>query len=55
MRQFLIRLWREEEAQDLTEYSLLLVLLVLAAVGSLSELATAINGVLLNVAGSLNP
>ena len=45
MLQLMQRAWREEEGQDLTEYALLLVLLSLAAVASLSALATAINGV----------
>ncbi len=45
MKHHLVRLWKEEEGQDLTEYALLLVLLSLAAVGSLSALATAINNV----------
>ena len=45
MKNLLMRLWKEQEGQDLTEYALLLVLLSLAAVGSLSGLATAINGV----------
>jgi pilus assembly protein Flp/PilA len=54
MRQLLIRLWRDEEGQDLTEYALLLVLLTLAAVGSLGTLANAINGVFLNVASNLS-
>ena len=45
MKILFTRLWKEEEGQDLTEYALLLVLLSLAAVGSLSALATAINGV----------
>jgi Flp pilus assembly pilin Flp len=40
-----VRLWKEEEGQDLTEYALLLVLLSLAAIGSLSALAVAINNV----------
>ena len=53
MKQLLIRLWREEEAQDLTEYALLLVLLTLAAVGSLNSLATAINGVFAAVSTNL--
>ena len=35
MKQLLLRLWKEEEGQDLTEYALLLVLLTLAAIGSL--------------------
>lgn len=54
MKQLLARLWKEEEAQDLTEYALLLVLLTLAAVGSLSTLAIAINGVFGSVATNLN-
>ena len=45
MKNLLRRLWHEEEGQDLTEYALLLVLLTLAAVGSLSALASAVNGV----------
>jgi Flp pilus assembly pilin Flp len=53
MRALLRRLWFEEEGQDLTEYALLLVLLVLAAVTSLTALATAINGVFANVSTNL--
>jgi len=34
MSQLLLRLWREEEGQDLTEYALLLVLLSLAAIAT---------------------
>ena len=37
MKKHMLRLWNEEEGQDLTEYALLLVLLSLAAVGA-SEL-----------------
>ena len=54
MRNLVTRLWHEEEAQDLTEYALLLVLLSLAAIGSLSTIATAINGVFANAAANLN-
>jgi pilus assembly protein Flp/PilA len=45
MKSIVLRLWKDQEGQDLTEYALLLVLLSLAAVGSLSALATAINSV----------
>ena len=45
MKKTLLRLWKEEEGQDLVEYALLLVLLSLAAIASLGTLATAINGV----------
>jgi Flp pilus assembly pilin Flp len=54
MSKLLARLWHDEEGQDLTEYALLLVLLTLAAIGSLSGLAVAINGVFVNAAGNLN-
>ena len=54
MKNILVRLWQEEEGQDLTEYALLLVLLSLAAIGALGTLATAINGVFTNAATNLN-
>jgi pilus assembly protein Flp/PilA len=54
MKNLMIRLWKEEEGQDLTEYALLLVLLSLAAIGALGTLAKAINGVFTNAAGNLN-
>lgn len=54
MKQLLARLWKEEEGQDLTEYALLLVLLTLAAIGSLSALSTAINSVFSNTAANLS-
>jgi pilus assembly protein Flp/PilA len=54
MKNILVRLWKEEEGQDLTEYALLLVLLSLAAIGALGTLAAAINGVFTNAAGNLN-
>jgi pilus assembly protein Flp/PilA len=53
MQKLLMRLWKEEQGQDLTEYALLLVLLSLAAVGALGTLATAINGTFTNAAGNL--
>jgi pilus assembly protein Flp/PilA len=53
MKSVLVRLWREEEGQDLTEYALLLVLLSLAAVASLGALADAINGVFSKASANL--
>jgi Flp pilus assembly pilin Flp len=47
------RLWNDERGQDLTEYALLLVLLTLAAIGALTPLANAINGVFKNAQSSL--
>ena len=53
MKNILVRLWKEEEGQDLTEYALLLVLLSLAAIGSIGGLATAINNTFSNAAANL--
>ena len=53
MKNLMTRLWKEEEGQDLTEYALLLVLLSLAAIGSLGTLASAINSVFSQAATNL--
>ena len=53
MKNLMMRLWKEEEGQDLTEYALLLVLLSLAAVGSIGGLATAINGTFAKASANL--
>jgi pilus assembly protein Flp/PilA len=53
MKNLMIRLWKEEEGQDLTEYALLLVLLSLAAIGTLGVLASAINSVFSTAATNL--
>ena len=54
MENFLVRLWREQEGQDLTEYALLLVLLSLAAIATLGTLASAINSVFNQAASNLS-
>ncbi len=53
MKLLMKRLWQEERGQDLTEYALLLVLLSLAAVTFLDDLATGINNVFSNGAANL--
>ncbi len=53
MKGIVKRLWVEEEGQDLTEYALLLVLVALAAIGSLGTLASAINNVFSQAATNL--
>jgi len=53
MKNVLMRFWKEEEGQDLTEYALLLVLIALAAIASIGGLATAIEKVFNNAATSL--
>ena len=54
MRTLLLRLWREEAGQDLTEYALLMVLIALAAVASMKTLANAISNVYSNAALNLD-
>jgi Flp pilus assembly pilin Flp len=48
-----MRLWKEEKGQDLTEYALLLVLIVLAAIASMKTLASNISGVFSTASASL--
>ncbi len=43
MRELLLRLWKEEESQDLVEYALLLFLVALGAIVGMGKLATAVN------------
>ena len=53
MKNLFVRLWKEEEGQDLTEYGLLLVLIALAAIATMKTLASAISNVFQNASGSL--
>jgi pilus assembly protein Flp/PilA len=53
MKNFMVRLWKEEEGQDLTEYALLLVLIALAAITVMSNLGSAINVVFSKGASTL--
>jgi Flp pilus assembly pilin Flp len=48
------RLWCEEEGQDLTEYTLLLVLVALAAITSMKTLANAVKTVFSTAATNLS-
>jgi len=54
MRKHLMKLWKEEEGQDLTEYALLLVLIALAAIVVMSNLGAAINVVFSSGASTLS-
>jgi pilus assembly protein Flp/PilA len=47
------RLWQEEEGQDLTEYGLLLALVVLSAIAAMKGLASAISPLFSNASTSL--
>jgi len=53
MKNLLVRLWKEEEGQDLTEYGLLLVLIALAAIATMGKLGSAINSVFTTASSSL--
>ncbi len=53
MKELLMRLWREESGQDLTEYALLLVLIALAAIAAMRGLATAIGTAYNNATANL--
>jgi len=54
MKNLLIRLWKEEEAQDLVEYGLLLVLISLGAVAAMGTLASAISDAFKNAQANLS-
>jgi len=49
----LLRLWREEESQDLVEYALLLALISLIAVASITTVGQAISNAFSNAAVDL--
>ncbi len=53
MKNHLMRLWKEEEGQDLTEYALLLVLISLVAITAMSSVGVAVNKVFSNAAANL--
>ena len=48
MRQFLMGLWREEEAQNVPEYALLILLICLTAVSTMGSMATKVNTIYTN-------
>jgi Flp pilus assembly pilin Flp len=53
MKALIIRLWREEAGQDLTEYALLLVLIALAVAAVLPFFANALRTVFNNASSNL--
>jgi pilus assembly protein Flp/PilA len=48
MKNLLMRLWKEEEGQDLTEYALLIVLISLVATAAMKALGSAVSDVFSN-------
>jgi Flp pilus assembly pilin Flp len=55
MKNVLARFVREEEGQDLIEYSLLCALIAVASILAMTQLGTAIQGVFDYVRGQLPP
>ncbi len=55
MKDLMLRLWRDEDGQDLTEYALLLVLIALAVAAVLPPFATALINVYNNATANLSP
>jgi pilus assembly protein Flp/PilA len=53
MKEIMLRLYREEAGQDLTEYALLLVLVALVAIATMQTLGSTISGVFGNAASNL--
>lgn len=50
---YLLRMWEEEQGQDLVEYALLVVLISLGAVAAMKSLASAISNAFSNAAKNL--
>jgi pilus assembly protein Flp/PilA len=53
MKELMVRLYREEAGQDLTEYALLLVLVALVAITTMKTLGNTISAVFANAASNL--
>lgn len=53
MKQWVNKLWREDEGQDLTEYALLIVLVALVAIATMQTLGGTISNVFSNAASNL--
>ena len=54
MRKGLLRLWREEEGQDLTEYGLLLLFIALVSIAVVQGLGSIISNVFSNASASIS-
>jgi pilus assembly protein Flp/PilA len=50
MKKLMLRLWKEEEGQDLVEYGLLLVLVALLSVTFISTIGSALSKIFSNAA-----
>ena len=53
MKQLILKLWRDEQGQDLAEYTMLIVLIAIACIGAVTALGTGVQGGLNEAAGAL--
>lgn len=53
MKKFFVRLWKEEEGQDLIEYGLLLVLVALLSVTFITSIGTSLSKIFSNAATAM--
>ena len=53
MKLFLLRLWQDESGQDLAEYTMLIVLIAIAAIGSVTTLGNGVQTGLSGAAGGI--
>jgi Flp pilus assembly pilin Flp len=54
MLEILMRLWKEEDGQDLTEYALLLVLISLVAITAMQGMGSAVSDAFSNANSSVH-
>lgn len=54
LKNLMIRLWKEEEGQDLVEYGLTVALVGLAATAGMNDLASAINRAFSRIGSTLS-
>ena len=54
MKKFLARLWKEQIAQDTTEYALILLMISLSAVAATKTLSNGIKGAYSNVGSNIS-
>jgi Flp pilus assembly pilin Flp len=54
MKNFLKQLWKEDQGQDLVEYSLLLALIALAAIASIGTISQSISDIFSSAAVNIS-
>ncbi len=54
MSEFIRRIWREDEGQDIAEYAVMLAVILVLVVGTIRLIGSNANNAFSNVASSLN-